>query len=182
MVSRSTVQSLSPDQEAQYKQQMIDFEQAVQDKIGSFDPDLIMEQPVDEAEHENHFDVGPDDRVEGTANDQTEPETAATFDPMLQVEIIIPDGEDGQRIGTVTQRKRDSEGNLIGTRNSNPLLDTRIYRVRFADGQEEDISYNLLMEHLYSQTDADGNQYHICLLYTSPSPRDQRGSRMPSSA
>ena len=24
--------------------------------------------------------------------------------------------------------------------------------------------------------------FHICLLYTSPSPRDQRGSRMPSSA
>ena len=31
-----------------------------------------------------------------------------------------------------------------------------------------------------------GNQiwgkFNICLLYTSPSPRDQRGSRMPSSA
>ena len=25
-------------------------------------------------------------------------------------------------------------------------------------------------------------KYPICLLYTSPSPRDQRGSRMPSSA
>ena len=25
-------------------------------------------------------------------------------------------------------------------------------------------------------------QYYSCLLYTSPSPRDQRGSRMPSSA
>ena len=25
-------------------------------------------------------------------------------------------------------------------------------------------------------------QYFTCLLYTSPSPRDQRGSRMPSSA
>ena len=24
--------------------------------------------------------------------------------------------------------------------------------------------------------------YYVCLLYTSPSPRDQRGSRMPSSA
>ena len=24
--------------------------------------------------------------------------------------------------------------------------------------------------------------YYFCLLYTSPSPRDQRGSRMPSSA
>ena len=26
------------------------------------------------------------------------------------------------------------------------------------------------------------SHFHICLLYTSPSPRDQRGSRMPSSA
>ena len=34
--------------------------------------------------------------------------------------------------------------------------------------------------------DADSNQgvspVRVCLLYTSPSPRDQRGSRMPSSA
>ena len=30
--------------------------------------------------------------------------------------------------------------------------------------------------------DHDDEQYILCLLYTSPSPRDQRGSRMPSSA
>ena len=29
---------------------------------------------------------------------------------------------------------------------------------------------------------AENALYKICLLYTSPSPRDQRGSRMPSSA
>ena len=28
----------------------------------------------------------------------------------------------------------------------------------------------------------EGGVLNICLLYTSPSPRDQRGSRMPSSA
>ena len=28
----------------------------------------------------------------------------------------------------------------------------------------------------------EGVEYLTCLLYTSPSPRDQRGSRMPSSA
>ena len=28
----------------------------------------------------------------------------------------------------------------------------------------------------------EGNLFKLCLLYTSPSPRDQRGSRMPSSA
>ena len=27
-----------------------------------------------------------------------------------------------------------------------------------------------------------GASHNVCLLYTSPSPRDQRGSRMPSSA
>ena len=32
-----------------------------------------------------------------------------------------------------------------------------------------------------SRDDTD-DQITICLLYTSPSPRDQRGSRMPSSA
>ena len=30
--------------------------------------------------------------------------------------------------------------------------------------------------------EADVTHFHTCLLYTSPSPRDQRGSRMPSSA
>ena len=33
--------------------------------------------------------------------------------------------------------------------------------------------------------DGDGGSlrmHYVCLLYTSPSPRDQRGSRMPSSA
>ena len=34
----------------------------------------------------------------------------------------------------------------------------------------------------YSRDELIGAPHHICLLYTSPSPRDQRGSRMPSSA
>ena len=31
-------------------------------------------------------------------------------------------------------------------------------------------------------SEQDGKRLYLCLLYTSPSPRDQRGSRMPSSA
>ena len=35
----------------------------------------------------------------------------------------------------------------------------------------------------YNRRNTDKNTLsHACLLYTSPSPRDQRGSRMPSSA
>ena len=37
----------------------------------------------------------------------------------------------------------------------------------------------LVFDALYMRSDKD---YRPCLLYTSPSPRDQRGSRMPSSA
>ena len=32
------------------------------------------------------------------------------------------------------------------------------------------------------EIESDGSHLCFCLLYTSPSPRDQRGSRMPSSA
>ena len=34
----------------------------------------------------------------------------------------------------------------------------------------------------FHYSESDDTSYSICLLYTSPSPRDQRGSRMPSSA
>ena len=33
-----------------------------------------------------------------------------------------------------------------------------------------------------NNSEIKADPYKICLLYTSPSPRDQRGSRMPSSA
>ena len=43
-----------------------------------------------------------------------------------------------------------------------------------------DLCNEILDEEL---VDGQGNPRHShCLLYTSPSPRDQRGSRMPSSA
>ena len=44
----------------------------------------------------------------------------------------------------------------------------------------------VLMDEMISQADivvtATGNKDIVCLLYTSPSPRDKRQSRMPSSA
>ena len=59
--------------------------------------------------------------------------------------------------------------------------------VRFAMMLEEDgfPEMNILEvedEVLLKTCEMHEYQYTICLLYTSPSPRDQRGSRMPSSA
>ena len=38
------------------------------------------------------------------------------------------------RSGSVKQRARDSGGELFGTRKSNPIRDTRSYKVEFPDG------------------------------------------------
>ena len=56
------------------------------------------------------------------------------------------------------------------------LCDNHHHEVATAGQCEIDIKYDLMTN------SADGAQSYNCLLYTSPSPRDQRGSRMPSSA
>ena len=43
-------------------------------------------------------------------------------------------------------------------------------------------SYISAFNSLYGAGDSESDKDVACLLYTSPSPRDQRGSRMPSSA
>ena len=48
-------------------------------------------------------------------------------------------------------------------------------------GWPVDLGFNILSEPLIADLDGDG-QVEVCLLYTSPSPRDRQKSRMPSSA
>ena len=46
----------------------------------------------------------------------------------------------------------------------------------------ETIAGSFLDDSSFTASYDAGNRISTCLLYTSPSPRDQRGSRMPSSA
>ena len=64
------------------------------------------------------------------------------------------------------------------------------YRMSLREGEDWNELYDLSvdpgeMDNLYDDPAAQTVRHtltEICLLYTSPSPRDQRGSRMPSSA
>ena len=59
--------------------------------------------------------------------------------------------------GIVKRRKRTDDSNeLVGTSNSNPLLDTRMYEVQFPDGSYESYSTNSLVENIYMQVDDHG--------------------------
>jgi hypothetical protein len=55
--------------------------------------------------------------------------------------------------GHVTARKRDREGNPVGHANDNPILDTRSYIVNFDDGDQTELTANMIAESLYSQCD-----------------------------
>jgi hypothetical protein len=52
--------------------------------------------------------------------------------------------------GHVTVRKRDLDGNPVGCANDNPNLDTRSYIVNFDDGDQTDITANMIAKSLYS--------------------------------
>ena len=59
------------------------------------------------------------------------------------------------------------------------------YAVDVHDGEpfDDDATPNArASEYAPAEEETHEEETHVCLLYTSPSPRDQRGSRMPSSA
>jgi hypothetical protein len=59
----------------------------------------------------------------------------------------------------VTGRKRDRDGNPVGRANDNPILDIRSYIVDFDDGDQTELTANMIAESLYLQCDPVGNQY-----------------------
>ncbi len=61
--------------------------------------------------------------------------------------------------GTVVSRKHDAEGNIIGHAHDNPILDSWIYDVDFADGEVTALTTNAIAKAMYAQCDPDGNKY-----------------------
>jgi hypothetical protein len=61
--------------------------------------------------------------------------------------------------GRVSARKRDQDGNPVGLANANPILDTRSYIIDFDNGDQTELTANLIAESLFSQCDPNGNQY-----------------------
>lgn len=63
---------------------------------------------------------------------------------------------EGEQMVTVTSRKRNHSGALIGKKNKNPILDSRIYNVQFPDGHYGQYAANVLAESIYASVDEDG--------------------------
>jgi hypothetical protein len=76
----------------------------------------------------------------------------------LTAELMLPRG--GTMVkGRVSAPKRDRDDNPVGLANSNPILDTGSYIIDSDDGDQTELTTNLIAESLFSQCDPDGNQY-----------------------
>ena len=74
--------------------------------------------------------------------------------------MLIPKEGEKQE-GTVIRQKRNPDGTLKGTSSSNPILDTRVYKIEFGDGTYSDYSANVLIENLYDHIDDHGQSHNI---------------------
>jgi Reverse transcriptase (RNA-dependent DNA polymerase) len=174
IIARSTVRPLLPDEEKSEteKQLQRDFDKSIMDLYGSFDSGEIQIFDIDNVEEgptnvnikedgDAHSNDGNDlDAHNEMHDDDHVTDTVRGPDLFVNAEVFLPHG-DRNEIAKVIGRKRDNDGNYIGRKHNNPLLDSRIFTVRFPDGEEKDISYNILAEYLFSQVDSEGNQYRI---------------------
>ena len=84
--------------------------------------------------------------------------TPEQYDEYIGSEILLPIGTERLR-GVVKRRTHDLNGNPIGVRNSNPILDTRKYEVQLPDGSIETFNANILAENIMSSVDDEGSLY-----------------------
>ena len=159
VISRSTVIPMKEEDKPKYKQDMDTLQKTVAEKYTDYDPNNIQV-------HDNDDMEDPITTESNEADETKEEEDDANGDelegPSLfhQAEVYMPHGEN-QEIAKVIGRKRNLDGTYVGKANENPTLDTRVFTIRFPDGDEKDVAYNVIAEHLYSQVDEHGNQYHI---------------------
>ena len=81
------------------------------------------------------------------------------------------------RSGYVNQRARDAEGELFGTRNPNPIMDTRSYKVEFPDGDVAEFTANVIAENIFSQCDDAWNQYRLMSVIVDHKSKDKAVSK-----
>ena len=69
----------------------------------------------------------------GHAKEAEEEPTPISFDNYIGAEVALPRGDE-MVSGIMKSQVKDHEGDPIGIANQNPILDTRVYEVKFTNG------------------------------------------------
>ena len=81
-------------------------------------------------------------------------------DMIINAELSLPQGELMQP-AKVIGRYKDAHGKIVGTYDTNPLMNTLVYDVKFTDGDVREFSANIICENMYSQVDNEGFHHDI---------------------
>jgi hypothetical protein len=76
-------------------------------------------------------------------------------DVLINAEVLLDHG-DSAALARVIRRTVDSDGNVIGSWDSNPILNTLVYECEFNDGTIKEYSANVIASNIYEEGDADG--------------------------
>ena len=77
------------------------------------------------------------------------------LDGLIGSQVQVPDESGIPLMVTVKKRKRDSYGQPVGRVNSNPVLDSRIYKVEYPDGRVKYYSVNTKLENMAEEVNSN---------------------------
>jgi hypothetical protein len=97
-------------------------------------------------DNKDYFD---DDMESLTPIPETDETNPVDYD-IYVARVQIPVG-DSMMFGTVKNRKRDTEDNLIGQTSHNPILDTALYEVELQDGRVKVYHANQIVDSIYAR-------------------------------
>ena len=175
VITRSSISSLSHEElnSPDIKHNINELTRCIMEKLG----DPLNDQTEADSLNDGSNDIGYDnlfpvlDDGEIMCKDphqqiNTEMDDMISQDDIMDQKIIgmkvqLPTNHNDYLEGTVSSRKRDSLGNHIGKHNPNPIMDTRIFVVKFGEDEYHDFSANVILENLYDQVDDDANSYSI---------------------
>jgi hypothetical protein len=82
-------------------------------------------------------------------------EVRSVADALINTEVMLPNG-DFMAFARAVHRGIDENGHMIGTFNTNPLLNTLLYECKFDDGTTQAYSANTIASNIFIEADADG--------------------------
>ena len=138
------------------------FDKAIREKFGN-------SMTIPEAfvtKDDDHIDI-----ITNEEGDEVEPAIAHEEDPVdaagravlerpftdniIRAEVLLPQGEN-MKPAKVKGRAKDINGNVIGSYDDNPILNSLVYDVEFEDGVVKQYAANTIAENMYAQVDSEG--------------------------
>ena len=87
--------------------------------------------------------------------------TPKQYDEYIGTQVLLPVGSE-QLLGIVKQQLHDLNGNPIGLRSPNSILDTRNHKVQLSDGSSKTYgASNIIAENIMPSDNDEGNLFML---------------------